>query len=35
MVQKAKDIKIEIPIYQFGRRVSNFHVDELLTWREE
>lgn len=33
--KQAKDIKIEVPIYQAGRPVFTFHVDEPLTWREE
>ncbi len=31
----AKDIKIDIPIYQAGRPVFSFHVDEPLVWREK
>ena len=30
--KKAKDIKIDIPIYQAGRPVFSFHVDEPLVW---
>ena len=33
--KKAKDIKVEIPLYQAGRPVFSFHVDEPLTWRDE
>lgn len=33
--KKAKDIKIDIPVYQSGRPVFSFHVDEPLVWREE
>lgn len=33
--KQAKDIKIEIPIYQAGRPIFTFHVDEPLVWREE
>lgn len=33
--KKAKDIKIDIPIYQSGRPAFSFHVDEPLVWREE
>lgn len=33
--KQAKDIKIDIPIYQAGRPVFSFHVDEPLKWREE
>ena len=33
--KSAKDIVIDIPLYQGGRPVFNFHVDEPLTWREE
>ena len=33
--KKAKDIKIDIPVYQAGRPVFSFHVDEPLVWREE
>ena len=33
--KQAKDIKIDIPLYQEGRPVFTFHVDEPLTWREE
>lgn len=33
--KKAKNIKIDIPIYQAGRPVFSFHVDEPLVWREE
>lgn len=28
----AKDIKVEIPIFQSGRAVFKFHVDECLDW---
>ncbi len=31
----AKDIKIDVPLYQAGRPVFSFHVDEPLTWPEE
>ena len=30
--KRAKDIKIDVPIYQSGRPVFNFHVDEPLVW---
>lgn len=33
--KQAKDIKVEIPMYQAGRPIFSFHVDEPLTWREE
>ena len=33
--KSAKDIVIDLPLYQGGRPVFNFHVDEPLTWREE
>ena len=33
--KQAKDIKVEIPLYQAGRPVFSFHVDEPLTWRDE
>lgn len=33
--KQAKDIKIDVPIYQAGRPVFCFHVDESLTWRED
>ena len=33
--KKAKDIVIDIPIYQNGRPTFSFHVDEPLVWREE
>lgn len=33
--KKAKDIKIDLPLYQGGRPVFTFHVDEPLTWKEE
>lgn len=33
--KKAKNIKIDIPVYQAGRPVFSFHVDEPLVWREE
>ena len=33
--KKAKDIKIEIPIYEGGRPVFEFHVDEPLKWKSE
>lgn len=29
----AKDIKIELPLYQNGRPVFKFHVDKPLVWR--
>lgn len=32
--KQAKDIKIDIPIYQGGRPVFTFHVDEPLVWPE-
>ena len=32
--KQAKDIKIDIPIYQAGRPVFSFHVDEPLVWPE-
>ena len=31
----AKDIKIDIPIFQAGRPTFTFHVDEPLIWRNE
>lgn len=31
--KQAKDIKIDIPIYQAGRPLFTFHVDEPLVWR--
>ena len=31
--KQAKDIKIDIPIYQAGRPTFTFHVDEPLVWR--
>ena len=30
--KKAKDIKIDLPLYQGGRPVFTFHVDEPLVW---
>lgn len=30
--KKAKDIKIDLPLYQGGRPVFSFHVDEPLVW---
>lgn len=33
--KQARDIKIDIPIYQSGRPVFTFHVDEPLVWPEE
>lgn len=33
--KQAKSIKIDIPLYQAGRPVFSFQVDEPLTWREE
>lgn len=33
--KQAKDIKIEVPLYQAGRPIFTFHVDEPLVWREE
>ena len=33
--KKAKDIKIDLPLYKSGRPIFTFHVDEPLTWREE
>lgn len=33
--KQAKDIKIDIPIYQSGRPVFTFHVDEPLVWPED
>lgn len=33
--KKAKDIVIDIPIYQNGRPTFSFHVDEPLVWREK
>lgn len=32
--KQAKNIKIDIPIYQAGRPVFSFHVDEPLVWPE-
>lgn len=32
--KQTKDIKIDIPIYQGGRPVFSFHVDEPLVWPE-
>ena len=31
--KQAKDIKIDIPIFQAGRPLFTFHVDEPLVWR--
>lgn len=33
--KQAKDIKIDIPIFQSGRPAFTFHVDEPLVWRNE
>lgn len=33
--KQAKDIKIDIPIFQAGRPTFTFHVDEPLIWRNE
>ncbi len=33
--KQAKSIKLDIPLYQAGRPVFSFQVDEPLTWREE
>lgn len=33
--KQAKNIKIDIPIYQSGRPVFTFHVDEPLVWPKE
>ena len=33
--KQAKDIKIDIPIFQAGRPLFIFHVDEPLVWRNE
>lgn len=33
--KQAKDIKIDIPIFQAGRPTFTFHVDEPLVWRNE
>lgn len=33
--KKSRDIKIDIPVYKYGRPVFSFHVDEPLVWREE
>lgn len=33
--KQAKDIKIDIPIFQAGRPTFTFHVDEPLVWRTE
>ena len=33
--KKAKTIKIDLPLYKYGRPVFTFKVDEPLTWREE
>lgn len=30
--KKAKDIKVEVPLYQAGRPIFEFHVDEPLKW---
>ncbi len=32
--KKAKDIKVDIPIYQSGRPIFSFHVDKPLEWPE-
>lgn len=31
--KEAKDIKIELPLFQYGRPVFKFHVDKPLVWR--
>ena len=31
--RKAKSIKIELPLYQNGRQIFTFNVDEPLTWK--
>lgn len=33
--KESKNIKIDIPLFQEGRPVFTFHVDEPLKWREE
>ena len=33
--KQAKSIKLDIPLFQAGRPVFSFQVDEPLTWREE
>ena len=33
--KQAKDIKIDIPLFQAGRPTFTFHVDEPLVWRDE
>lgn len=33
--KKAKDIKIDLPLYQGGRPVFSFHVDEPLVWPQD
>ena len=33
--KKAKNIKIDLPLYKGGRPVFTYHVDEPLVWREE
>ena len=33
--KQAKDIKIDIPLFQAGRPTFSFHVDEPLVWRNE
>lgn len=33
--KQAKDIIIDLPLYQGGRPVFSFHVDEPLVWREK
>lgn len=33
--KQAKSIKLDIPLFQAGRPVFSFRVDEPLTWREE
>lgn len=33
--KKAKDIKIDLPLYKGGRPTFTFHVDEPLVWRTE
>lgn len=33
--KKAKDIKIDLPLYKGGRPLFTFHVDEPLVWKED
>ena len=33
--KQSKDIKIDIPIFQAGRPLFTFHIDEPLVWRNE